>query len=242
MTCVLPLGRLYLKRILQLDTATQVLVVSETIQNTDHLGRAYNLVQHVTIAPPFLDPSVVVDANAARGIAQVETPEDQIFTWPEATVEDRPFDLRRLTDDAGPTVASFRFNDSETYGWVTACNPEQGLMIGYVWKLSEYPWLSLWYSVKDGKPTARGLEFGTTGLHQPFETLLEKGNLLNRPLFAYLDAGEIVQKSYVAFLAKIPANYKGVHAIQLLDNTVEITEHETDRKMTLAPAIPMFTE
>ena len=33
-------------------------------------------------------------------------------------------------------------------------------MLGYVWPPEDYPWLSLYRSVVDGKMAARGLEFG----------------------------------------------------------------------------------
>ena len=46
---------------------------------------------------------------------------------------------------------------------------------------------------------ARGLEFGTTGLHQPYSILVAKGRIFDRPLFEYLDAGQTVARSYAAY-------------------------------------------
>ena len=46
-------------------------------------------------------------------------------------------------------------------------------MIGYIWPVEDYPWLSLYRSVVDGKIAARGLEFGTSGLHQPYGVLIK---------------------------------------------------------------------
>lgn len=115
------------------------------------------------------------------------------------------------------------FADSLEYGWVTACNPSKGLLIGYLWKLSEYPWLNLWRNCKDGKPTARGMEFGTTGLHQPYDALIAKGKIFGHPLYEYIDAGQTVVKSYTMFLAKIPAGYPGVQDVKIRNGDIVIT-------------------
>jgi hypothetical protein len=57
------------------------------------------------------------------------------------------------------------------------------------------------------------LEFGTTGLHQPYGILVAKGRIFGRPLFGYLDAGGTVKKSYAVFLVKIRQDYKGTAAV-----------------------------
>jgi len=119
--------------------------------------------------------------------------------------------LRRLTADQEPEVVSFTI-DAE-FGWVTASTAARGLLIGYIWKTSDYPWLDIWRNAQNGKPAARGLEFGTTGLHQPVGILVSKGKIFGRPIYAYLDAGQTAARSYAAFLFKIPADYRGVERI-----------------------------
>src|SRR5207244_2004554 len=119
----------------------------------------------------------------------------------EARKNGKPVDMRRLTNDHDPNVVSYTV-DGE-YGWVTASSPVQGLLIGYMWKTSEYPWFNAWRHVENGKPVARGLEFGTTGLHQPFPILVAKGRIFGRPIYEYLDANHTITKTYACFLFKI---------------------------------------
>jgi hypothetical protein len=188
--------------------------VDETVTNENKLGRVYNMVQHPTIGPPFLDERVMVDSNARQGFMQsspLPNPEVPQIAWPMALKDAQPVDLRRLTDDPLPNVCSFVID--EDLGWVTAFSPTHRLVIGYVWRRSDYPWLNIWRHVQDGKPLARGLEFGTTGLHQPFPTLVKKGSIFGRPLLDYLDAGESKTRSYVAFLAEAPEDFAGVGAV-----------------------------
>jgi len=201
MSCELPIGGMKLTRTLSLCDHAPVLIVREEITNLNKLGRLYNIVQHSTIGPPFLDESVIVDSNVLKGFMQespMPTPEEPLIYWPGIAYKGELVDLRHLIDNPMPSVVSYVFEDGVEYGWVTACNPEKELLIGYIWEVSDYPWLNFWRHVTDGKPSARGLEFGTTGLHKPFGDLVAKGEIFNRRLYEYLDAGQKVEKSYVA--------------------------------------------
>ena len=150
-------------------------------------------------------------------------PEEPSFYWPQALNQDgQSVNLRRLSSDPNPNVVSYTID--ETHGWVTAATPSRGLLIGYVWKTSDYPWVSLWRDVRDGKPAARGLEFGTTGLHQPFPILVKKSRIWDRQLFEHLDASEITTKSYTAFLLKIPSDFGGVESVKLAGTKLIVRE------------------
>lgn len=226
MSCSLPIGGMTLKRTLVLSDTAPVVNVSDEITNVNKLGRLYNIVQHPSIAPPFLDESVIVDCNALKGYMQespMPTPEEPTLYWPKNFYHGDIVDFRYLTDNPNPAVVSFVFRDSEEYGWVTACNPARGLLVGYRWKTAEYPWLNIWRNVKDSKPAARGLEFGTTGLHQPFGVLIRKGTMFGRPLYEYLDAGETIVKSYTLFLADIPKDCTGVENVGIKNGSIIIT-------------------
>jgi hypothetical protein len=200
--------------------------VQEEVTNDNPLGRIFNIVQHPTIAPPFLDENTIVDCNGTRGFAQggsLPNPEEPSTTWPQALKKSgERVDLRLLTTDPDPNVVSFEI--SEPLGWVSAVNPQKGLMIAYVWRTNDYPWVSLWREVREGKPAARGLEFGSTGLHQPFPILVRKGKIWDHPLFEYLDAGEKITKRYIAFLHEVPADFRGVRSIWIQEGALHILE------------------
>ena len=218
MSCALPIGGMSLKRTMSLKDNAPIVEVTEEITNNNKLGRVYNIVQHPSIGPPFLDETVIIDCNALKGFMSesiMPNPEEPTINWPANVYRGKLVDLRYLTDDPRPGVTSFVFRDGIEYGWVTACNPGKGLLLGYRWKLSEYPWLNIWRNVREGKPAARGIEFGTTGLHRPFGILLEKHTMFGRPLYEYLDAGESVVKTYTMFLAEIPSGCLGVtHVVE----------------------------
>lgn len=236
MSAKLPLAGLSIKRTVRMSRAAAFFTVREEITNENRLGRIYNAVQHPTIGPPFLDETTLVDSNARRGFAQggsLPDPEEPSFYWPRALNRDGDaVNLRRLIGDPNPNVVSYAMDDE--YGWVTASTPRKGLLIGYLWKTKDYPWVSLWRDVQKGEPSARGLEFGTTGLHQPYPVLTRKGRIFGRSLFEYLDAGENAVKSYAAFLFKIPPDYAGVESIRIEGSRLVLHEQGATKARDLS--------
>ncbi|MBL8294796.1 MAG: hypothetical protein JNN08_23325 [Bryobacterales bacterium] len=214
----LPMANLEIHRTVNLQGA--IVSVTETVKNIGPLGRVYNLVQHPSIAPPFLDETTVVDSNARKGFSQsspMPNPEEPSFVWPQAVEGARTVDIRHLKDDPNPNVVSYVVD--EEAGWTTALHPGKGLLLGYVWKTSEYPWFNAWRHVEQGRPAARGLEFGTTGLHQPYPILARKGTIFGRPLFAFADAGESHTRSYTMFLVEAKPGLAGVSAVEARGKT-----------------------
>jgi hypothetical protein len=210
-------------------------MVSETVTNRAKLGRIYNIVQHPTVGPPFLDATTLVDANAGQGFMQsspLPNPEEPAVRWPQAQKSGAPVDLRRLVDDPLPNVVSYVVDDQ--YGWTTAATPGRELLVGYLWRTADYPWLNMWRDVQGGKPFARGLEFGTTGLHQPPPVLVAKGRIFGRPLYAFLDASASATRRYAVFLVKIPRDFQGVERLSYDGARITIAERGSRRTFDLA--------
>jgi hypothetical protein len=228
----LPMAGLRVERLTRVSGAA--FHVEETVTNDNKLGRIYNMVQHPTVGPPFLDTDTVVDSNARQGFMQsspMPNPEHPTVVWPQAMQGAQAVDLRRLQDDDLPNVVSYVID--EELGWVTAASPSKGLLVGYVWKTAEYPWLNIWRRVENGKPLARGLEFGTTGLHQPYGVLVKKGRIFGRQLYDHLDAGESRTRSFTGFLAEIPKSFQGVRGVGLGANVVTVTPLGEGREISV---------
>lgn len=236
MGATLPLAGLEVSRTVSLSESSAFFSVSETVTNRNKLGRVYNMVQHATIGPPFLDEGTVVDSNAQRGFMQsspLPNPEQPEIHWPQAIKNGKPVDLRRLTTDPNPDVVSFVIDGD--LGWATATNASKELLIGYLFKTADYPWLNFWRHVQNGKPLARGLEFGTTGLHQPFPVLIGKPRIFGKPTFTYLDAGASATRVYTAFLTKVPRDFGGVKGVTYKPGSIVIQERGArGRQLTVA--------
>lgn len=226
-TCSLPMGGLQLTRKIEMPENEPLFFVTEEIKNLNKYGRMFNIVQHVTIGPPFLDKSTLFDINAVKGFENKEdgslNQEDPAITWPKAEHKGQDINLRQFLVE-WPRVVSFVYDKNEKNAWVTASNPGKNLLLGYVWRTGDYPWINFWRSMENGVPVAFGMEFGTTGLHEPFPVLAKKGKIFDQNIYDFIDAGEVITKSYTAFLAKIPEDYKGVDKIEISDSSIVIRE------------------
>ncbi len=211
------------ERTLVLDKQQPVYVVKETVQNVDSLGRLYNMVQHPTLAAPFLSNDMIVDCNASTGFDQAlyQQAEKHPLQWPFARdAAQNKFDLRS-PDIAYNSVFSFIVKPEATWGWITAYSPLHRLLMGYVWKRSDYPWIHLWQHWNGNNIQYRGIEFGTAGIHQPFKEILDTATrLFGEKTFAYIDAGEMVSKSYVSFMLATEADCSGVENVCMTDGFI----------------------
>ncbi len=227
MMCSLPMAGLELTRKIELQEEEPVLLVTEQIRNMNKYGRMFNIVQHVTLAPPFLDRSTLIDNNTEKGFEDREDgsldQEEPVLRWPETVHIGKRVSLRQFRDE-WPRVSSFTFSRDDEYGWVTASGPIHHLLIGYIWKIRDYPWINFWRSMDGLIPAAFGMEFGTTGLHEPFPVVARKGKIFGRNIYDFIDAGEVITKSFTAFLAEIPDDYQGVDQVRIEPDRLVIRE------------------
>ena len=235
MSTRLPLAGLEINRHMAMSSKTAYMTVTETVTNHNKLGRVYNMVQHPSISPPFLSTASLIDCNGRKGFmdsSPLPNPEEPPIFWPQSLKDGLPLNMRRFPEadhadmaaDAGEIHDVVSYVIDEEYGWITASNPEAGLLIGYVWRTEDYPWVIQWRHLNNGIPVAIGLEFGTTGLHQPPAVLVAKHAIFGRRLFDYLDTGESTERSYGVFLSEIPSDYNGVARVIVEDGTLTVKE------------------
>jgi len=206
---------LHIERTIEFDNNHAVYAVKEVIQNINPLGRMFNMVQHPTLAAPFLDESTVVNCNASVGFDQAlyQDIRKNGLQWPYAK------DARQNTIDltnpqyAYDSVFSFIVKKESDFGWITAHSPKHNLLLGYIWKRSDYPWIHLWQHYNEGIIQYRGIEFGTAGIHQPFNKIINTATaVFGEKTFSYIDAGETITKNYFSFLYQTQSTFEGVEA------------------------------
>ncbi len=236
----MPLDQYSVTRKVHFPAVGSWFLMDETFENQLSTARVTNVVQHATLGFPFLSNSTLIDCNAGIGFDQrtdFSELEKYSFTFPEGILPDGRADLRKTNDERGYCTTHL-IPDSAEYGWVTATNPESGIVFGYVWKQNEYPWLNLWHHKENGKPVAHGLEFGTTGLGKPYQTLLENDvSFFGKKSWFFMDAKATVKKSYIGFLTKVPANFKGVKVLKYGVGGLMLTE-QGEKPRTILVTLP----
>lgn len=230
---------LHIERQMILDEDVALCQVEETVTNINSLGRLYQLVQHPTIAAPFLNENTTINSNATSGFDYNygDEPSKHVVKWPLVNdPNNEAFDLRKPNKDYS-SVFSFVVDPNDGYGWITAYSPLHSLVLGYVWDRRDYPWINLWQHFENGSIKYRGLEFGTTGLHQPFKKIIERNNieLLGERTVAYIDAGEKATKQYMIFLHPVNKSFRGIESVLIKDGTIHVAERESTDNIKIGP-------
>jgi hypothetical protein len=201
--------------------------------------------EHATISAPFLEPGkVVVDMPAARSktkayqqpsaTRQLQSYVD--FTWPNApTVDGQMFDVRSAPMRANTTDHTTTLLDpSRRLVFVTAIHPEKGLLIGWVFRRAEFPWVQTWLSYPGPNRMTRGLEFST----QPFDLtradVLKHGPLFDSPVLRILPAKSTVTSSFLMFYTPVPAGFLKVDDVQLSGGKLVIEDRANKKTIALA--------
>jgi len=182
--------------------------VTEKFTSTSNLGRISNIVQHVTLGPPFINPLTQFYSNAGKGFLQENCwPDPSVceYDWPNAiSCSGDSFSLSQFNHDRN-FVSTHIIADST--GWALAVDPVSRQYAGYMWKTEDYPWINFWNQNRGQHVFAYGMEFGTTGIGRTYEELVVKNpEFHGHSSFFFMDAGETITKSYFGFCGKIPAS------------------------------------
>jgi hypothetical protein len=226
MSVTTPLEGLKIERTIQLDNANAVFKVNEQITNINPLSRLYNVVQHPTLAKPYLTQNTIVNCNADTGFNYMMSarPLEHTAKWPYGTMEDGGTMNVSKPDKAYSSVFSYTIKKDAKFGWITAYTPEINLLTGYLWRRETYPWISLWQDFDNAAIRYRGLEFGTTGMHKSYKQIIEESNheVFGERSYLLIDAGELQQKSYLGFMLKTPDGFSEIADVNLTDSSISI--------------------
>jgi hypothetical protein len=238
-----PLEGLHVERTILLDDLASVFTVSESVKNINPLSRLYNVVQHPTLARPFLTNDTIVNCNADKGFNYKfnTKPLEHAATWPFGTMEDLSrINLSKL-NKAYNSVFSFSIKKDAKFGWITAYSPQNNLLIGYLWKRGDYAWINLWQDFEGGNIRYRGLEFGTTGMHKPYKEIIAEENhqVFGDDSYKYIDAGETQTRAYLAFICETPAGYTETGNINLTGGEIIIEEAGKKQQITIKTSLKL---
>lgn len=225
-----------IEREITLSPDSPVCSVVEKITNTGRQFRPCNLVQHPTIAAPFLNENTRIDCSATYGWRDMGPGVEPISTgeWPESLNQQNNCIILNHSNPDNAGVYSFRVKNNDT-AWMTAYDPTSGLLLGYCWNANEYPWVHHWIHVENNKAIYRGLEFGTAALHQPFEVIAANNwwQWYDAPSCFFLIAGGSRIFSYQFFLVAADKGLYEVTDVAIANERLKITGNAGDWSMTL---------
>lgn len=256
LTCMatLPHAQMKVVRTLTLRPGSTAVWITESVTNLSAMDRPFGWQQHVTFGPPFLQTGATFfDMPAGRG--QVYPKEfskgerlqrGAFFEWPEAPARDgETVDLRAYPTGRKKSSDFFAcvLDPGRTHAWFTAINTKKGLLCGYLWPRTVWPWMGVWEEnhFREGAPwrgkaLTRGMEFGTTPFPDSRRDAVRQGSLLGTPTYRWISARATQTVGYAAFLAPIPPGTTGVKDVTLQGNVITITLDGVDRTIRLPVA------
>ena len=215
---------------------------------TSHLGfdRPVFWGEHATVSAPFLEPGrVAVDMPAYKSKTKAHPtppgPNRQLqsfvdFTWPMApTIDGQMFDVRTAPMKANVTDHTTSLLDpARQIAFVTALHLDKKLLIGWVFRRDEFPWVQTWLSNPGPNRMARGLEFATQPYDLTRAEVLRNGPLFDSPVFRILPAKSTISAKFLMFYTSVPDGFQKVDDVQLNGGKLVIEDRANRKTVTLA--------
>ncbi len=243
----LPIVQEKFTRTIRLADGENVVAVDSRLENLMGFDRPVNWAEHATVGSPFLDSgNTVVDVSGARSMTRPysqEKPGNQVrrlasgreFQWPMAPgLDGKPVNLRETPRDPHYLDhATTLVDTNRKYGWTTALNTARHLIVGYVFRREEFPWVQYWGNYPPTAKMARGLEFST----QPFDVsrreVLESPALFGAPMYRWLPAKSAIETRFLMFYARTPEGMTRVDDIRLEPGKLILEDRTASRTLTL---------
>ena len=251
----LPEARISFSRNLTLDGVNPVIYCEEEAVNLGSYDRPISWNEHVTFGPPFLEegttwfdmPATRAQVCPAKYRPRLFLQPDAEFTWPNAPGRGRKSINLRVTPARrfGHYTAQL-LNPELEIGFIAACNPRLKLLVVYVFRRADFPWVGNWeerYSRTAapwrGKTFCRGLEFSTTPFAIPRRQTIEQGPLFGEPTYRWLPAKSKARVRFLILLFDVPETFCGVKSVSVSNRKINIVESGT-RGRALSVAADKF--
>lgn len=226
--CVLPVAQMRFVRTVTLEAGSSIVRIREVVANLARRDVPFTMCQHVTFGPPFVEPlETIFDMSATKGHTfpgkfgpRQRLKSDAPFVWPFAPGVKGKVDLRFVGRAPYGDFTANLMNPKQEHAWFSALNPSFGLMVAYVWRRADFPWLGIWEENHDrkvspwnGKTLTRGMEFSNSPFPVGLRNAVDRGNFQGQPTYRWLAAREKVTYDYSILACPVEATCKGVASI-----------------------------
>jgi len=248
----LPLTQERFSRTVRIRDGEQVVYVASELENLLAFDRPVCWAEHATIGAPFLEPEkTVVDMPARRGRTRMHDKDPgprlhrlaslQDFTWPMAPLAAGGLvDLRAAPQSPNTLDHTTCLLDPERpLAFVTALHLEKRLLVGWLFKREEFPWLQSWENYPPNLKMARGLEFSTQPFDVPRREVIDTGRMFDAPVYRWLPARSRIQSSFLIFYTRVPDGFRRVDDVRLERGKLQIEDRGSGKRVELEAALPL---
>jgi hypothetical protein len=145
------------------------------------------------------------------------------------------FDVRSAPMRAGTGDHTTSLLDpSRRLVFATALHVDRRLLIGWVFRREEFPWVQTWLSYPGPNRMARGLEFATQPFDVPRADVLRNGPVFDTPVYRVLPAKAKIAASFLMFYTRVPEGFQRVDDVTLEGGRLTIEDRAGAKTITLA--------
>jgi len=249
MSALLPLAQEKLTRTMSIADGENVVYVKSRLESHTAFDRPIAWAEHATIGAPFLERKVtVVDIPAVKSKTRPYTTgamhrlaSDKEFTWPMAPLAaGGTVDIRSAPaePESGDHTTS-TLDPSKPYVWATALHPAKRLLIGWIFKAKDYPWIQNWEFYPKNGMLARGLEFSTQPFDIPRREAVAMSGLFDTPTFRWLPAKSAIDTGFAIFYTQTPEGFTGVTDVRVESGSIIVEDSKAGKKLTLKASLPI---
>lgn len=238
--CNLAAAQINFSRTIALDREHPVVRVEEQAENLSPYDRPISWNEHVTFGPPFLEPkTTIVDMPATR--AKVCPPgyseniflqPDAEFTWPHAPGKNTEIrNLRTMPDERFGHYTAQLLDPKLEIAFISACNPRQRLLVVYVFRREDFPWVGNWEERNNrlgapwkGETFCRGLEFSTTPFAIPRRDTIDQGPRFGERTYRWLPAKCRASIRFLILFFTVPEDFEGVERVSIKGGRAVVRE------------------
>ncbi len=247
----LPIVQENVERTYRLVDGETVVYVETQVESLLGFDRPMVWAEHATAGSPFLEPGVtLIEMSATRsqtrpylkhgGGLPDRFASGKDFTWPWAVGTDgKRVDMR--TTPANPNSGGHTtslMDRKRKLAFITFFNPKMGLLLGYLFKPEEFPWVQSWENFPPSRKLARGLEFSTQPYDVPRREAIQMKSMFDTPTYRWLPAKSRVTSRFLMFYTKAPAAFKKVDDVRMEGASVVVEDRGSRQKITLAASLP----
>jgi hypothetical protein len=250
LTAKLPIVQEAVTRTIRMVDGENVVYVETQLENLLAFDRPINWGEHATVGSPFLEPGVTVfDLSGERSrttpYKELTTPmdptsqrrlaSDQEFSWPSAPSRDgKTADMRQTPENPHYVdhVATL-MDTSRQLEWATALNPKEKLILGYVFRREDFPWVQTWGNYPPSMKLARGMEFATQPFSASRRDAVTEGSMFGIPTYRWLPAKSKITTRFLMFYARVPEGFTKVDDVRVENGQIVIEDHTTHQQVRL---------
>lgn len=251
----LPIAMEAFSRTFRMVDGENVVYVESTLESLLGFDHPMQWAEHATVGSPFLDPGATVfdlsgaqsqnrpytEAAQPRGQTERRLASGVDFTWPAAPGKDgQTVDMRATPENPHyMDHTTTRLDPAREFAWTAALNVKKRLLLGYLFRSRDYPWLQTWGDYPSTGKLARGMEFSSQPYDVPRREAVGMGTLFGEPTFQWLPAKASLHRRFLFFYTRVPEGFTETDDIRLENGGIVVEDRKSGKRVVLPASLPL---